>query len=200
MSDILQFLYMVTHSYGLAIILLTVLVRLILYPLTISQTRSMARMRELAPKQKALQEKYKNKPEEYQKKLMELYKENKVNPFGGCLPLLLQMPVFFALFYALRDFQFGSAGFLWLKSLSAPDPYYILPLISAASAYVQMRMTATDVQQQKWMLVGMPIFTGWISISFPAGLTLYWATSNLFSIGQQWVINRQMAQKGGTSA
>jgi YidC/Oxa1 family membrane protein insertase len=144
----------------------------------------------------ALQQKYKDNPEEYQRRVMELYKEHKVNPLSGCLPMLIHLPFLWALFSVLRNFDFGT-GFLWLTSLSEPDPYYILPVASALTTYTQMIMTSADASQKSMMLI-MPIFIGYISISFPAGLVLYWVVSNLFSMGQQYLIARRMnPQEGG---
>ncbi len=189
--------YGLTNSYGIAIILVTIAIRAVLVPLTVGQTKSMAKMKELQPKMAELKEKYKDKPQEYQQKVMDLYKENKVNPMGGCLPVLLQLPVLWALFAVLRDYEFTS-GFLWLTSLSSPDPYYILPILSGATTYLQMIATGTD-QSQKAMMMIMPVFIGYISLNFPAGLVLYWVVSNLFSIVQQYVLMRHMsaAQEGG---
>jgi len=188
---LLNFLYGITSDYGLAIILLTVVLRVVLYPLFVKQTRSMAMMRELQPQMAEIQKKYKDKPEEYQRRVLELYRKNKVNPLGGCLPMLVQLPILWALFQVLRDFKFG-AGFLWLKSLSAPDQYYILPILSGLTTYTQTLQTGTDPSQKAISLI-MPVFIGWISLSLPAGLVLYWVVSNLLSMGQQWIVNRQMA-------
>jgi YidC/Oxa1 family membrane protein insertase len=193
---LLTFFYDVSGSYGIAIILLTVAIRLVLAPLTFSQSKSMEAMKALQPEMNALQQKYKDNPEEYQRRVMELYKEHKVNPLSGCLPMLIQLPFLWALFSVLRNFDFGT-GFLWLTSLSEPDPYYILPVASALTTYTQMIMTSADASQKSMMLI-MPIFIGYISISFPAGLVLYWVVSNLFSMGQQYLIARRMnPQEGG---
>ncbi|MBO8125662.1 MAG: membrane protein insertase YidC [Firmicutes bacterium] len=191
-SSSLEFFHSFTGSWGLAIILLTVAIRLLLYPLTASQTKSMAAMRDLQPKMKELQAKYKDKPEEYQKRMLELYKEHKVNPLGGCLPVLLQMPILFALFYVLREFDFGSqSGFLWIQSLSQPDSTYLMPILTAVTTYMQMMLTPTD-SSQKTMMYIMPAFIGIISMQFPAGLTLYWVVSNIIAYLQQMVINKRL--------
>ena len=194
----LRFFYDFSGSYGLAIILLTVAIRLVLAPLTFSQSKSMEAMKRLQPEMQALQAKYKDKPEEYNAKIMELYKENKVNPLGGCLPMLVQLPFLWALFAVLREFDFGT-GFLWLTSLSTPDPLYILPILSALTTYAQMLMTSADASQKSMMFI-MPAFIGYISINFPAGLVIYWVVSNLFSMGQQYVIAQRMnPQEGGAA-
>ena len=192
----LTFFYDLSGSYGIAIILLTLAIRLILAPLTFSQSKSMEAMKALQPEMQALQERYKDKPEEYQRKVMELYKEHNVNPLGGCLPMLVQLPFLWALFAVLREFEFGT-GFLWLTSLSAPDPLYILPILSAVTTYIQMMMTSADASQKSMMFI-MPVFIGYISINFPAGLVIYWVVSNLFSMGQQYLIAKKMSpQEGG---
>ncbi len=190
-SSALSFFYELTQSWGLAIILLTIVIRLLMHPLTVSQSKSLLVMRKLQPKMKELQEKYKDKPEEYQKRLVALYKEHKTNPLGGCLPMLLQMPILFALFYVLRDANYGEAGFLWIPSLSAPDPTYLLPLLTAASTYIQMKLTTTDPAQQGMMYI-MPLFIGFVSLSFPSGLTLYWVISNITGYVQQLLINKRL--------
>jgi len=198
---VLVWLTQVTGSAGLAIILLTILIRGLLYPLTLKQTKSMAAMKELQPKLKEIQEKYKDKPQEYQKRVMELYREAGVNPLGGCLPLLLQFPFLIALFQVLNTYDFAGADphfLIW--ELNQPDPLYILPLLSAATTYLQTAMTVTD-QSQKGLMIIMPIFIGWISIKFPAGLVLYWVVSNLFSIVQQYFLMKGTPDaKGGAPA
>ena len=145
---VLEYFYDLSHNWGVAIILLTVAIRLLLFPLYRYQLKITMAMKEIQPKQKALQEKYKDKPQEYQKKLMELYKEHKANPMGGCLPLLVQMPIMIALFGVLRNFDFGKSPFLWLHSMSQPDPLFILPILSAVTTWYQMKQTTTDQSQQ----------------------------------------------------
>lgn len=186
LDSIVQF----TGSYGLGIILSTIIVRLLLYPLTLSQTKSMIAMKKLQPELNELQKKYKDQPEEYQRRTMELYQEHKVNPLGGCLPMLIQLPILWAFFRVLRVIPSGDVSvFLGIWELSQPDPYFVLPLLAAGTTYLQSRMTATD-PSQKSMLVVMPIMIGFFSLSFPSGLVLYWITSNLFSIAQQAWINK----------
>ncbi|REJ34305.1 MAG: hypothetical protein DIU82_09260 [Bacillota bacterium] len=190
--QLLVFFADLTKSSGLAIILLTIFIRLVLYPLTLSQSKSLAAMRELQPKMEELQRKYKDKPQEYQRKLMELYQEHKINPLGGCLPVLVQLPFLWALFRVLQDFPLEQRQFL-LWDLAETDPFYILPVLSGVTTYAQMRMTATGDPTQRAMLLIMPVFLMWISAQFDAGLVLYWVVSNLFSIGQQYLINKQLA-------
>ncbi|MGI6082639.1 MAG: YidC/Oxa1 family membrane protein insertase [Limnochordia bacterium] len=205
----LVMLYNLTGNHGIAIITLTVLIRLVLLPLTLSQTRSVAAMKELQPKMKALEEKYKDKPDEYQRRMMELYKEHGVNPLSGCLPLLIQLPFLWALFGVLRDFPSGiapeaftrpfeSAFLFW--DLAVKDPLYILPILSGLTTYLQMSTAATD-PSQKSMMVFMPIFITWISLSFPAGLVLYWIVSNVLTIAQQaWISRHPGLKQGGSDA
>lgn len=200
-EGILAWLTQLTGSAGLAIILLTIGIRLALYPLTKKQAESMAAMKELQPKLKEIQEKYKDKPQEYQKRVMQLYQEKGVNPLGGCFPLLIQFPFLIALFQVLNNYTFEGADphfIIW--ELNQPDPFYILPLLSAATTYVQISMTTAD-QSQKAMTIIMPIFIGWISINFPSGLVLYWVVSNLFSIVQQYFLMKDTGgAKGGATA
>lgn len=185
-------------SYGVAIIVLTIAIKALMAPLTLKQIKSMKAMQELQPKMKALQDKYKNDPQKMQAEVGKLYKEMGVNPLSGCLPLLVQMPFLIAIFYALRSYPYNPAheSFLWLQSLGQPDPLYVLPVLSALSTYVMSKQTATDnSSQQKIMTLFMPIFIGYISISFPSGLVIYWVVSNVFQMVQQALIMRT-EQKG----
>jgi YidC/Oxa1 family membrane protein insertase len=179
-----------TGSYGLSIILSTVIVRLLLYPLMVSQTKNMAAVRRLQPELEKLQQKYGNDKEKYQQKMMELYKEHKINPLGGCLPMLVQLPILWAFFRVLGSNALGEgATFLGLWVLNQPDPYYILPILSALTTYIQSRMTLSD-PSQKAMLFVMPIMIGIFSLSFPSGMVIYWITSNVFGIVQQAWMNK----------
>lgn len=194
---ILEFFHGITatvgfDNYGLAIIMLTILIKLCLYPLTVKQVKSMKGMQELQPKMKKLQEQYKNNPQLMQQKIGELYKEAGVNPLAGCLPLIIQMPILMGMFYALQNFSYtGTPEFLWLPTLSDPDPLYILPLLSALTTFLQQKQTTTEMNQQmKIMMIFMPIFIGYISLKFPAGLVLYWVTMNIVQIIQQWWMYR----------
>lgn len=213
---ILAFFTDFTGNLGLGIILLTVAIRLALYPLTLSQSRSMAGMRKLQPKMQELQKKYKDKPQEYQKHMMELYQEHKINPLGGCLPVLVQLPFLWALFAVLRDISAllpdQDPSFLfWNLTTAAQElggladlnvsylSYLILPLLAGATTYLQMQLTSAGAEpSQRTMMMIMPVFLFYISTNFPAGLVLYWVISNVFGIGQQYVINRQLeaANKG----
>ena len=181
-------------SYGLAIILLTIIVKVLLYPLTVKQLKSMKAMQEIQPELQKLQAKHKNNPQMLQMKMMELYKERGVNPMAGCLPLLIQMPILMGMYYALYNFDYGGAApsFLWLPSLSETDPMYILPVLAAATTLIQQKMsTMQQTQQTKVLMIVMPLFIGWLSLTFPSGLVLYWVTMNFVQIAQQWWINRE---------
>ena len=182
------------ESYGFPIILLTILIKLVTYPLTVKQVKSMKAMQEIQPKMKKIQEKYKNNPQMLQQKTGELFREAGVNPLTGCLPLLVQMPILMGMYYALFNLAYPSeaaAVFLWLPSMSDPDPLYILPVLSALTTFIQQKMTSTEMNaQMKIMMTVMPLFIGWISLNFPSGLVLYWVTMNLVQIAQQWWMYR----------
>ena len=200
LQDILNIFYQLTAtlgfpSYGLAIILMTLVIKMLMYPLTVKQVKSMKGMQILQPKMKELQAKYKDKPEKLQQEMIKLYKETGVNPMAGCLPLVLQMPIFIIIFYGLRDFTFnGATSFLWLTDLAQPDPLYILPVLSALTTYYQQKQTSTEMNQQaKMMLMFMPLFIGYISTTFSSGLVLYWVTMNTVQIVQQWWMSRDAA-------
>ena len=182
-------------NYGIAIILMTILVKALMYPLTAKQVRSMKAMQELQPALKKLQKDYKNNPQLLQQKMAELYKEAGVNPLAGCLPLLIQMPILMGVYYCLYGYSYsGDPTFLWLTSLSDTDPLYVLPILSALTTYIQQKQTMAsngqDNQQMKIMSYMMPLFIGWISLSFPSGLVVYWVTMNLCQIAQQWYMFR----------
>ena len=199
MRTLVDYCYQFTHmagfpSYGIAIIILTIAIKAILAPLTVKQIKSMKGMQELQPKMKAIQDKYKNDPQRAQQEIGKLYKEMGVNPLAGCLPLLVQMPFLIAIFYALQGYPYDEAykSFLWLPSLGDPDPLYILPVLSAVSTYVMSKQTSASnggggmaAQQQKIMTIMMPLFIGYISLSFPSGLVIYWVVSNIFQLIQQ---------------
>ena len=207
MQEALTFFNLMTQkagypSYGLAIILLTVAIKLLMYPLTVKQVKSMKAVQEMQPKVKALQEKYKDNKERLQTEIASLYKENKVNPLSGCLPLIVQMPILMGIFFAIKEYTYqGPTGFLWIAnlqqgtSLTDPsDPYFIIPLLCALTTYVQQKQTTTEMtQQNKMMLIFMPVFIGYITITFPAGLGIYWVVSNLVQIAQQWFMYRNTA-------
>lgn len=191
-------------NYGFAIILLTVIVKLATYPLTKKQIQSMKAMQRLQPKMKAIQEKYKGDKMKANEALAQLYKSEGVNPLSGCLPLLIQMPILIGIFYGIQGFQYeGSPLFLGLdisKSLKyfmdsgsqEMYAYAVLPVLSALTTFLQSKMTMPDTSttQNQVMLYGMPLFIGYISISFPTGLVLYWVVMNIMQIGQQLFMER----------
>ncbi len=193
--DLLRWLYKYIGNYGVAIIILTIIVRLVLFPLTLKGMKSMKRMQQLAPRMKKLQEKYKNNKEKLNQEMMAMYRKNKVNPLGGCLPMLLQLPVFFALYSSLSSaVELRHAPFLfWINDLSQPDGLGITPLLMGVSMFFQQKLTPQsammDPTQAKIMQM-LPIIFTFFTFTFPAGLTIYWLTSNCLSILQQQVINR----------
>lgn len=188
----LEFFFTYTQSYGLAIIALTVAIKLILLPLTIKQTKSMKKMQEIAPLQKKLQEKYKNNKEKLNKEITELYRKHQVNPLSGCLPLLVQLPFLIGLFRLLHEFNFGDeANFLWISHLGEPDGTFIIPILAALTTFLSTKLTsgsAQAAQQQKTMMYMMPLLIGFMSTRFPSGLALYWVVSNIVQIAQQLIV------------
>jgi YidC/Oxa1 family membrane protein insertase len=195
---ILRYLYEFTHNYGVTIVLLTVGIKLMFAPLQYKSYKSMKQMQVIQPKVAALQAKYKDDRDRLNKELIKLYRDQKVNPVGGCLPMVLQMPVFVALFNILfMTIDLRQAPFiLWIKDLSAQDPYYILPIIMGVSMVVQQKITPTtmDPTQAKVMLV-LPAVMTFLFINFPAGLVLYWLTNNVLTITQQIVTDRYFSGK-----
>ena len=183
-------------NYGVAIILMTIVIKILLYPLTVKQIKSMKAMQDLQPKMKELQEKFKDKPEKLQQEMAALYKNSGVNPLAGCLPLLAQMPILMGIFFAIRDYKYiGDPTFFWLSNLSVADHSYVLPILSALTTYIQQKQTMNDDNPQtKMMMYFMPIFIGYISINFPSGLVLYWVVSNIAQIIQQWWMYRDEAK------
>ncbi|MEP1743296.1 MAG: membrane protein insertase YidC [Kangiellaceae bacterium] len=183
-------------NWGLAIILVTIAIKTLLYPLARAQYRSFAKMRLLQPKMTAMKEQYGDDRQKMSMKMMELYKKEKVNPLGGCFPLLIQMPVFIALYWVLMEsVELRHAPFmLWIDDLSVMDPYYVLPLLMGASMYLMQKMQpmspTMDPMQQKMMQM-MPVFMTVFFVFFPAGLVLYWLMNNLISIAQQLYITKQ---------
>ncbi|WP_105167160.1 membrane protein insertase YidC [Pseudoalteromonas sp. T1lg23B] len=199
---LLKLIYGVVGNWGIAIIAITIIVKTALYPLTKAQYTSMAKMRMLQPKMQALKERYGDDRQKFGQATMELYRKEKVNPMGGCLPLLLQMPIFLALFYVfLESTELRHAEFmLWLTDLSSKDPYYVLPILFGASMFLTQKlqpMTVTDPMQQKMMTYMPLVFTFFFIIfPFPSGLVLYWLVSNLITIAQMLFIYRGMEKKG----
>lgn len=190
---LLEWLYMLMGNWGWAIIGLTIIVRLILFPLSYKGIMSMQRLKDLTPKMKEIQEQYKGDPQKMQMQMMQLYKKHGANPLGGCLPLLLQIPVFFAIYRVLYNAVElkSSQWILWIHDLSVMDPYFILPILMGVSMYIQQALTPNtlDPMQAKIFKLLPIIFTLFL-ITFPAGLVLYWTINNIFAIGMQLVINK----------
>ncbi len=196
---LLDYLYQFVGNWGWAIILLTIIVRIILYPLSYKGMVSMQKLKELAPKMKELQEKYKGEPQKLQAHMMQLYKKHGANPLGGCLPLILQIPVFFAIYRVLYNAVElkSSEWILWIHDLSIMDSYFILPLLMGASMYWHQSVTPntmTDPMQAKIFKLLPLLFTIFL-ITFPAGLVLYWTTNNILSVLQQLIINKVLENK-----
>ncbi|MBS4023323.1 MAG: YidC/Oxa1 family membrane protein insertase [Dethiobacter sp.] len=198
---ILLYLYNITGNYGIAIILLTVLTRMITLPLTNKQMSSAKAMQDLQPELKRLQEKYKNDKEKLNQETMALWKANKVNPAAGCLPLIVQFPILIAIFRLLADSERlyidivnFSPNFLFLD-MTKPDPTFILPVLSAVTTWLQQKSMMTDKSQQA-MMIAMPIMILVFSIRFPAGLVLYWVVGNLISIAHHYYLLKKPAGKG----
>lgn len=193
---VLKFIHQWVGNWGVAIILLTVMIKLLFYPLQSRASRSMAQMKVLAPRMQKLKEQYGDDRAKLQQAMMELYKKEKINPLGGCLPIMIQIPVFISLYWVLlATVELRHAPFtLWINDLSAADPYFILPVIYAITMLVQMRLqpASPDPMQQKVMMA-MPIVFSVLFLFFPAGLVLYWIVNNVLTIAQQWHINRVIA-------
>ncbi len=205
--ELLRFLYRFTGNYGLAIILVTLLQKILFHPLTVKSLRSMQAMQALQPKIAAVQERYKNNPQRKQQEVMDLYKKHGVNPMGGCLPMLLQIPIFIALYNALSNsMEMWRAPFLWIKDLSQPDalftidvwglkdyPFNLLSLLMGITMFVQQKMAPAvgDPRQAKLMLYLMPTMFTFMFWTFPSGLVLYWLVNNILQIGQQYWLERQ---------
>lgn len=191
-------------TYFMAIFIFTLIIKSLIMPLTIKQTKTTIKTQELQPKIKALQDKYKNDPKTLQQKQMELYKENGANPLMGCLPLLIQLPIFMAMYaviYHFKAFQsvgltfpgFEKVGFLWVKSLGSPDKSFILPVLSGLTTYLSMLMMQPKgndptVKTQKQMGIFMSIFSAYIGYKFKSGLVLYWVIGNIVQMLQQYFI------------
>ncbi|GGH96258.1 membrane protein insertase YidC [Pseudomonas fluvialis] len=192
---LLEQIHKLLGNWGWSIIMLTVIIKLIFFPLSAASYRSMARMRAVAPKLQALKEKYGDDRQKMSQGMMELYKKEKINPLGGCLPILVQMPVFLALYWVLLEsVEMRQAPWLlWITDLAIKDPYFILPLIMGVTMFIQQQLNPTppDPMQARVMKL-MPIIFTFFFLWFPAGLVLYWVVNNVLSIAQQWYITRQI--------
>ena len=200
---VLKWIHGHVGNWGWSIILLTILIKLVFYPLNAKAGRSMAQMKVLAPKMEKLKELYGDDRQKLNQAMMELYRTEKINPLGGCLPIVVQIPVFIALYWVLlASIELRHAPWLgWIQDLSAPDPYFILPVIYAVSMFIQTKINPqpADPVQARVMLI-MPIMFSVFFLFFPAGLVLYWVVQNLLSIVQQWYINRTLAAEAKAKA
>jgi len=199
MLVVLNFVEKYLGNYGLAIILVTIIIKLIFYPLSKHSLKSMRDMQQLQPQLAALKEKYKDDKDKMNKELMGMYKRYKVNPLGGCLPMVLRIPVFIALYevlYVAIELRHAPL-FFWIHDLSAKDPYYITPLIMGATMFLQQKMTPStmDPNQAKIMLI-MPVVFTFMFLSFPSGLVLYWLVNNILTVGQQYYIQKSPSKAG----
>ena len=184
-------------NWGWAIVLLTVLIKLAFFKLTEAQYKSMARMRKLQPRIEALKERYGDDRQRMSQAMMEMYRKEKVNPLGGCLPILVQIPIFIALYWVLfESVELRQAPFfLWIDDLAAMDPFFVLPILMGVSMYVQQLFNPPmpDPMQARVMKM-MPIMFTVLFLFFTAGLVLYWLVNNVLSVAQQWYVNRQIEQ------
>jgi YidC/Oxa1 family membrane protein insertase len=200
----IKFIHRSVPNWGFSIIILTLLIKILFFPLTYSSTKSMARMQEIQPKIKALRARYKKAKQDIgqrrqmNEEMMKLYKEHGINPAGGCLPMLIQIPVFWGFFRLLVvAIEFRRSPFLlWIKDLSVKDPYYVTPILMGVTQFISQKMTPTtaDPAQARMMLI-MPVLMTFFFMNFQSGLVLYWLTNNVLQIGQQYIMNRMMAKK-----
>jgi YidC/Oxa1 family membrane protein insertase len=191
-------IHSVVNNWGVAIILLTIIVKTLLFPLSAASFRSMAKMRKLQPEMARLKERFGDDKQQFSQAMMELYKKEGANPLGGCFPILLQMPVFLALYWTLMEsVELRQAPFvLWIHDLSVMDPYFVLPILMGASMFLtqMMQPEPPDPTQAKVMKM-MPIMFTFFFLWFPSGLVLYWLVNNILSVLQQWFVMRQV-EKG----
>jgi YidC/Oxa1 family membrane protein insertase len=193
-DSVLKYFYKLVHNYGVAIILLGLLVQILMLPLSVKSYKAMAIMKKMQPEMKSIQDRYKKDPQRMNMELMQLYKRYGANPFSGCWPLLIQIPIFFALFTTLRNsWNLHGAGFVfWIKDLSAKDPYYILPILMGALMFLQNYTTpqATTDKTQAAMMKWMPVIFTFMFLAFPSGLVIYWIVNSLFSIVQNYYLRK----------
>jgi YidC/Oxa1 family membrane protein insertase len=190
----LEYVHAQGAPWWLSIAILTVIVRTVLFPLTIRQVKSMRAMQDLKPDMDRIRAQYRDNRQRQQEEIMKLYQERQVNPFGSCFPLLVQMPIFITMFYVIRGFgdthpSFTSGGILWFQDLSAYDPFYILPVLSALTMLAASEITSKHIDpQQRWIMRILPVVFTIFLLTFPAGLFMYWITSNLVTLVQNYVI------------
>jgi len=193
---VLEKLHYVFENWGFALIMLTILIKLLFFKLSETSYKSMAKMKKLSPRMTALKERYADDRKKFSEELMKVYKQEKVNPLGGCLPILVQIPVFIALYWVIvESVEMRHAPFVgWITDLSSKDPFYVLPVLMGVSMYLQQKLNPppTDAMQQK-IFMALPFIFTVLFATFPSGLVLYWLVNNILSIGQQYVINRRLA-------
>ncbi|WP_287813222.1 membrane protein insertase YidC [Achromobacter sp.] len=200
---LMTWLHSILGNWGWTIVALTVLIKALFYPLAAASYRSMARMKQVAPRRQALKEKYGDDKQKLNAAMMEMYRTEKINPLGGCLPMVVQIPVFISLYWVLLASveMRGAPWILWVHDLSIRDPFFILPAIMMATMFLQIKLNPTppDPVQAKVMMI-MPLVFGGMMFFFPAGLVLYWCVNNTLSIAQQWSITRAMQRKTEAAA
>lgn len=190
-------------SYGLAIIAFTAIIRVCLLPLTMKQIKSQVKMQEVQPLVKEIQTKYKNDPKKSQEEVMKLYKETGSNPISGCLPLIIQLPIIWALFYVFNHLTaINGVSFLWIRDLSKADPFYVLPILSTVTTYISSRLMTPagnnpQAKQTSTMNTAMAVVFGFMSITFKSAIVLYWVTQNLFQIGQTMFMKKMDLKNKG---
>ena len=193
---LLNWIHSVVGNWGWSIILLTVLIKAAFYPLSAASYKSMAGMKKLQPRIQTLKERYKDDRQKFQTEMMALYKTEKINPAGGCLPILIQIPVFIALYWVLLEsVEIRQAPFaLWWQDLSAPDPYFVLPILMGVSMFLMQKLNPTPMDDiQKKVMMILPFALTFLFLTFPQGLVLYWVVNNILSMAQQWYINKKHA-------
>jgi YidC/Oxa1 family membrane protein insertase len=192
---VLEKIHLIFGNWGWSIIMLTILIKIVFFKLSEASYKSMAKMKKLTPRMTALKERYGDDKKQFSEALMKIYKEEKVNPLGGCLPILIQIPVFIALYWVIiESVEMRHAPFIgWIEDLSSADPLYILPVLMGISMYAQQKLNPapTDPMQAKIFLTLPFVFT-FLFATFPSGLVLYWVTNNILSIAQQYVINKRI--------
>jgi YidC/Oxa1 family membrane protein insertase len=192
--EVLQFFHSLVGNYGFAIILVTLLIKVIFFPLFSMSYRAMAKMRTVQPQLQQIRENYGDDRQKMNEEMMRLYREEKVNPLGGCLPILVQIPVFISLYWVLLEsVEIRHEPFaLWITDLTSQDPFYVLPILMGASMVVQQLMNPAPLDPvQKKVMLALPVVFTVFFMQFPAGLVLYWLSNNLVSIAQQWWIMRK---------
>lgn len=186
LGQLLEFIHKFVGNYGIAIIIFTILIRVILLPFYVQQMGTMRKMKEIAPLVEELKKKYAKDPQKLNMETMKLYKEKNINPMGGCLPMLLPLIILWPLFAMLRTYPaFKEASFLWMHSLAQRDPYFIIPILSGITTYISSAMISTD-SSQKSMNIMMSALMVWMTVSLPSGVGIYWVTGNIFQIVQQY--------------